>query len=98
MVTGNHSSEINNLIHKLGCEFSLKDLGALHFFLGIEVTSQSSGIMLNQRQYIVNLIKQTNMLNCSPVQTPILASTQLSKVGGEPYSDPIKYCQVVSAL
>lgn len=35
--TGNDQSQISLLIQRLGTHFSIKDLGPLHYFLGVEV-------------------------------------------------------------
>ena len=37
IVTGSSDSEVNILISKLNHAFALKDMGPLHYFLGIEV-------------------------------------------------------------
>jgi hypothetical protein len=44
IITGTHSSVISSLIVKLQCEFPVKDLGPLNFFLGIQVTRTSHGL------------------------------------------------------
>jgi hypothetical protein len=41
ILTGTHPSLIAAVIGKLQQEFPLKDLGPLHYFLGIQVTRQS---------------------------------------------------------
>lgn len=37
ILTGDNSSFINWFIHELANEFAMKDLGTLHYFLGVEV-------------------------------------------------------------
>ncbi|XP_048498031.1 uncharacterized mitochondrial protein AtMg00810-like [Beta vulgaris subsp. vulgaris] len=49
LVAGTHLSQIQHLKYKLHAEFTIKDLGPLKYFLDIEVTRDSSGILLNQR-------------------------------------------------
>lgn len=39
ILTGSDSQDMENLITKLGSEFSLKDLGPLHYFLGVEASN-----------------------------------------------------------
>lgn len=56
IVTGNLSTAISDLMHALGKEFVLKDLGPLNYFLGIEVTRTSSGLILSQQKYIRQII------------------------------------------
>jgi hypothetical protein len=56
------------LISQLRSEFSVKDLGVLHYFLGIEVSSPSSGsLLLRQRKYALELLARAGMLKCTRV-------------------------------
>jgi hypothetical protein len=56
---------INQLLH----EFSMKDLGPLHFFLGVSVVRSPSGFFLSQHKYADELLDRANMLDCCPVST-----------------------------
>jgi histone deacetylase 1/2 len=38
---------ISALLHNLSSEFALKDLGDLHYFLGLRVHQQSNGLLMN---------------------------------------------------
>ena len=40
---------------KLAVEFEMKDLGTMHYFLGLEVWQKSSEIMLSQGKYVVEI-------------------------------------------
>lgn len=46
LVTGNNSCSIQNFINTL----SFKDLGSLHYFLGMEVTPTSQGLFISQHK------------------------------------------------
>jgi hypothetical protein len=48
IITGNNMSLIDTFIRKLRHEFSMKDLGTLNYFLGLEVTHSATGIFLIQ--------------------------------------------------
>ena len=50
LIAGNNLSAIQHLKDALHQAFTIKDLGALRYFLGIEVTRDSFGILLNQRK------------------------------------------------
>jgi histone deacetylase 1/2 len=47
----------NALLKDLEKEFALKDLGELHYFLGIEVKKSSDGLVLSQGKYAEDVIK-----------------------------------------
>ena len=55
VVTGNDSEERKALQNYLSREFEMKDLGHLKYFLGIEVSRSSEGI-LSQRKYVLDLL------------------------------------------
>jgi histone deacetylase 1/2 len=50
IVTSFSDAVISALLHHLCSEFSLKDLGYLHYFLGLEVHKRSNGLLLNQEK------------------------------------------------
>lgn len=49
LITGNSSFHITELITTLGKAFSLKDLGHLNYFLGVEVIPHAFGVILSQQ-------------------------------------------------
>lgn len=70
-VIGNDNDEIQRLKRMLAKEFEIKDLGKLRYILGIEVARSKKGIFLSQRNYVLDLLKQTEMLGCKLGETPI---------------------------
>jgi hypothetical protein len=44
------------LLHKLSQDFTLKDMGELHYFLGIEVCKVNDRITLTQKKYASDLL------------------------------------------
>jgi hypothetical protein len=81
-------------------EFPLKDLGELHYFLGIEVNKVSNGIVLTQGKYASDLLRRVGMLECKPVTTPLSTSEKLSLYKGNLLGpeDASKYRSIVGAL
>jgi hypothetical protein len=55
-------SLIDTFIHKLCHEFSMKDLGTLNYFLGLEVTHSVTGIFLSQLKYTRDLLLRADLL------------------------------------
>jgi hypothetical protein len=67
IVTSSNPKTTEQLLHKLGQEFALKDLGDLHYFLGIEVKKVYDGIILAQGKYACDLLQKVGMGNCKLV-------------------------------
>ncbi|XP_058784278.1 uncharacterized mitochondrial protein AtMg00810-like [Vicia villosa] len=99
IITGSSSSLLQDIITKLNVAFSLKHLGDLDYFLGIQVTKVApQALLLTQSKYVKDLLHRTNMLDCTPVTTPMQSTCKLTKVGSPPLSDPYMYRSVVGAL
>jgi histone deacetylase 1/2 len=99
IITGSSASLVQNLVDKLNSAFSLKQLGDLEYFLGIEVHHLKDGsLLLTQSKYIRDLLSRTNMVDCNPINTPMMSSCKLSKTGSDNMSDATLYRSVVGSL
>ncbi|KAL1362891.1 hypothetical protein AAHE18_03G112400 [Arachis hypogaea] len=79
--------------------FSLKDLGEMYYFLGIEVSSSSIGtVILKQTKYIIELLKKSDMINDKPVPTPMNSSLNLSTFGDSTFNNHILYRFIVGTI
>lgn len=65
IITGSTSKIISEVVRGLSTRFSLKDLGPLHYFLGVEVLPSADGIILCQTKYIQDLLSECGMLECN---------------------------------
>ena len=72
VITGSNSSMLSSLIDRLAKEFSMKDLGDLHYFLGIEVVRNDKDLFLNQANYELDLLTRAKLVDCKPISTPFL--------------------------
>jgi len=88
------------LLSDLKAEFALKDLGELHYFLGIEVKKTETGILLSQEKYISDLLKRAGMMNCKPMNTPMSTTEKLTVYEGDSLGpeDSTKCRSMVGAL
>lgn len=89
---------LQQLTDRLRAEFALKDLGPLHYFLGIEVVRRPDGFLLHQKKYAHELLDRAGMLNCTPVSTPVDTKAKLSATDGSPAPDASLYRSIVGAL
>ncbi|RVW73952.1 Retrovirus-related Pol polyprotein from transposon RE1 [Vitis vinifera] len=71
VITGSDQNGIQKLKQHLFTHFQTKDLGKLKYFLGIEIVQSSSGVVLSQRKYALDILEETGMLDCKPVDTPM---------------------------
>ena len=78
IVTSSSDEAISGLLKDLGAEFALKDLGDLHFFLGIEVKKHKDGLHLSQEKYATDAVRKAGLQGCKPSFTPLSSSEKLS--------------------
>jgi hypothetical protein len=62
---------------RLASEFEIKDLGLMHYFLGLEVWQSPERIFLNQGKYTVEILKRFDMLECKSMNTPMEVKLEL---------------------
>jgi histone deacetylase 1/2 len=75
------SAPVDRLISSLCQQFTVKDLGDLHYFLGIEVSRLQHGLSLSQHQYALELLARAGMSKCSPSPMPMSSTDRCATVG-----------------
>ncbi|RVW55346.1 Retrovirus-related Pol polyprotein from transposon RE1 [Vitis vinifera] len=98
VVIGNDPEERKALQNYLSREFEMKDLGSLKYFLGIEVSRSSEGIFLSQRKYALDLLQETGMSGCQPVNIPIEEGLKLCAEPNQVSTDKGRYQRLVGRL
>ena len=98
VVTGNTNIGIQQTLRLLAERFSVKDAEDLKYFLGIEAHRTTSGLHLNQRKYILDLLHKYDMTNAKPVTTPMASSPKLHLHSGITLSDSTKYRRLIGSL
>jgi len=88
LLTGNNHAFICTFIATLSAHFSMKDLGDLHYFLGVQVVQTSSGRFLSQNKYVSDLLRKFHFHTLEPVHTPSVSRTTLPFTDGELLTDP----------
>ena len=81
----------------MSVKFAMKDLGLLHYFLGIEVHRTSSGLVLTQGKYAMDLLKKDGMTECKPFDSPTALRTSQAP-DPTPFTDPSSYRSIVGSL
>ena len=71
IITGNNDASISKFKHFLAQSFSIKDLGTLHYFLGIEVSQSKQRIFLCQRKYTLDILSDSGMTGSRAFDFPM---------------------------
>jgi histone deacetylase 1/2 len=100
IVTSSSDCAVSALLKNLNVHFAIKDLGPLHFFLGIEVKRTSDGLLLTQEKYANDIMSKVGMVGCKAAPTPLSSSEPLSLHEGTPLGsdDSTQYRSIVGAL
>ena len=100
IVASSSQEAIDALLWDLEKEFAIKDLGELHYFLGIQVHRKKGELLLTQERYASEILKRVNMQSCKPVKTPLCTTEKLSVTRGSKLGieDSTRYRSIVGAL
>jgi hypothetical protein len=98
LITGCSTSAIAAVKRILHDRFFMTDMGPLHFFLGLEISQDASGIKLSQAKYARDLLERFHMTDCNSAPTPFLSGVKLEDGGETPLVDNTLYRQLVGSL
>ncbi|KAL9259759.1 Retrovirus-related Pol polyprotein from transposon RE1-like protein [Drosera capensis] len=82
VVTDSSHTLLSSFISVLSSEFAMKDLGDIHYFLGIQVTRTSTGLFLSQEKYILDLLRRFGLHTLKSTCSPLASRTSLSSTDG----------------
>ncbi|KAL8156345.1 hypothetical protein AgCh_001442 [Apium graveolens] len=71
LLSGNNHEAIVALKQLLHVKFSIKDLGNLKYYLGLEISRTPAGIFVSQKKFIHDLLASANFTDCRPLSVPI---------------------------
>ena len=81
------ADEMENIKANLSNQFKMKDMGELHYCLGVNITRKENALHISQEQYINSILEKYNMANANPVSTPMDINVKLEK--DDSYSKPV---------
>lgn len=93
-------SYIDALIHQLKLRFEMTDLDNLKFFLGLEISRSSRGLMVHQAKYTRDVLQRFGMLTAKSSSTPLALHFYVSTASSSPCSedDAKHYRALIGAL
>jgi hypothetical protein len=98
VLTASSPALLRRIISALQQEFSMKDLGVLHHFLGMHVQPSGDGLLLSQKQYMVELLDRAGMSECKPCLTPVDTNLKVATADGVPVTDTLDFRSLAGAL
>lgn len=98
LLMGNDKAKIEKVKRQLHSHFSIKDLGYLKYFLGIEVARSEEGIVISQRKYTLDILESCGIEGCRPSNFPMEQNLQLRNNEDSPLVDASKYRRLVGRL
>jgi hypothetical protein len=98
IIVGESIQEVSLFKSEMKHVFRMSDLGALSYYLGIEVRQDPQGIWLCQSSYAMKLLERTGMKNCNSCAVPMEAKMKLSKDSDANPVDPTEYQSLIGSL
>jgi hypothetical protein len=83
VLTALSSALLCRFVQEFQRQFSLKDLGTIHHFLGVHVQPVTGGgLHLSHRQFMIDILDRAGMSACKPCSTPVDTNPKLSAATG----------------
>ena len=92
------SRVIKDYKKNLEAEFDKKDMGLMHYFLGLEVWQKNGEIFLGQGRYATKILKRFRMQDCRLMATPVITNWKKIDASGDRELDPTMYGQLIRSL
>jgi hypothetical protein len=98
VVVGAQQLEVNSFEAEMKKLFNMSDLGALSYYLSIEVAQGDRGTTLCQSSYIRRILEKAGMAGCNPCCVPMEPKLKLSKKSTSPPVDATLHRSIVGSL
>jgi hypothetical protein len=69
----------------------MKDLGLMHYYLGLEVWKKPCEIFLGQGKYVTMILQRFGMMECKPMTTPMVTNLKKLRDSKLDLLDPCMY-------
>ncbi|XP_074304680.1 uncharacterized protein LOC141639457 [Silene latifolia] len=98
LLTGDDLIALGTLKADLHSKYTIKDLGEMRYFLGLEIGRNETRIMLNQRKYVLDIMKDAGYENCKAASFPMQKGLKLTVDQGPLLPDPEVYRRLIGRL
>ena len=98
IVTGARTEDINGFKREMAARFRMSNLGALSYYLDIEVRQGKEELTLGQSAYASKLLERSGMAKCKTCVTPMEERLKLTKANNAVKVDATLYRSIVGGL
>ncbi|PKU87036.1 Retrovirus-related Pol polyprotein from transposon TNT 1-94 [Dendrobium catenatum] len=98
LIAGNDSKHLHFILSKLNTEFSMKHLGNVHEFLGINITKTDTSYFLSQAKYAYSILLQAELQNCNALANPNCTKMPTDTTDVRFLNDPTRYRSIIGSL
>lgn len=98
LLTDTDLEEIEYCKNFLHNQFKIKDLGKLHYFLGREILYTKGGVLISQRKFTLELLRDYHCSQYSSVAALSNATVKLKANEGKPILEPSTYIKLIGKL
>lgn len=98
IITGSASHLIEDIKIQLSQMFEMKDLGEIHYCLGLKIWRKVGKTMITQSKYTRGILERFNLSETKPVTTPLEQNVKLSSVDDTKEVNGTLYRQLVGSL
>ncbi|EPS62921.1 hypothetical protein M569_11867 [Genlisea aurea] len=98
LVTGSSAKAIDRLTSFLDKKFSLKNLGEAKYFLGLELFRSTEGIFVNQRKFILDIVKDVGLESSKAAPAPLPTGLRLFDDTSPVLPDAAPYRRLIGRL
>lgn len=95
IITGNNPYLISQPKQHSHTTFSIKDLGRLTYFLGLEASYSDNGIVLTQCNFDHDLLRDSPFYDLKPHVTPLPLNFKIFSLNSPPLSNPTVYRSII---
>ncbi|XP_066347698.1 uncharacterized mitochondrial protein AtMg00810-like [Miscanthus floridulus] len=98
IIIGARAVDIGSFKREMVARFQMNDLGALSYYLSIEVRQGKEELTLGQSAYALKLLERSDITECKPCVTPMEERLKLTKASTMAKVDATLYWSIVGGL
>jgi hypothetical protein len=83
---------------ELASEFNMKELGLMHYYLGLEIWQKRGEVFLGQGKYAMKILQKFGMMDCKSMDTPMTTAIKKVRDSNSDPVDPSLYQQLIGSL